>query len=100
MGHTALPSLLGAAVSHQQLNDIRQYAAAGAAVDAVADSPTSASLACYLRIVSTAGGTSLVVVTGAGNTRTLTVKADQEFDLDFSAITAATTAGPVQVGWR
>jgi len=86
-------------IPYPQLHDLAEYAAAGAAIDAVADSPSTGTPGSYIKIVSIAGGAVLEVITAAGNTRALTVVANAEYRLDFTDITENTTCGPVQVGW-
>lgn len=90
-----------AAQSPHQLSEIRQYAAAGAAVDAVTDAPTSANVGSYIFVVTaTAPNNSLELTYANGNTRAITVAAGQEIWAEFTAVTLNTTAGPVQVGWE
>jgi hypothetical protein len=94
--------MAGQDAQYPQLAEVREYAAAGAAVDAAADDPgTGGGKACYLRIVTAAAPNDSLEVTYAnGNTRAITVVTGDVLRFDFTGITANTTCGPVQVGWE
>jgi hypothetical protein len=88
-------------MAFHELAEIREYAAAGVAVDAVADAPTHAHVGSWLQIVlAVAPNDSLEITFANGNTRALTVATGQVLWVDFTDITANTTCGPVQVGWE
>jgi hypothetical protein len=82
-----------------QLSEIREYAAAGAPIDCVADAPNSANKASYVRVVAVPGN-SLELTYSNGTTRALTVVARAQFYADIVAVTANSTCGPVQIGWE